>query len=155
MKRFYFNLQKLLNLRIKEEEQVGAELKAAINVVHGIEDELKDLKTRHEDARAAILAEKRKSNMDVFRILVFEEGVGRLKRESQKAKQRLEEAKKAADEVRERYTEAKQNRECLERIRERQYKRYMLRLKAEEQKRLDEVAVTRFMRRDRREKMGV
>jgi flagellar FliJ protein len=155
MKRFAFNLQKLLALRIKEEEQAGAELKAALAVVHGIEDELEDLRQKRGEAEAALLAERRKPSMNVFRILVLEEGGARLFGESERTRARLKEARRKADAVREKYREAKRNRECLERIRERKYKRYMLRIKAEEQKRLDEVAVTRFMQRDRREKLGV
>jgi flagellar export protein FliJ len=155
MRSFQFNLQKLLNLRIKEEELAAAELKAALVVVHGIEDELEHIKVQRRGAEEALLKARSEPSMDIFRILRFEEGMALLAVETRKARKRLMEAQKKADEVREKYRLARQAREGLERIREKQHKRYMLKIKAEEQKLLDEVAVTRFMQHQGREKLSV
>lgn len=145
MKKFRFRLEKVLNLRLKEEEQMRAAFKSAVAQVIRVEQELAGLDAGREEAETLLLRERSRPAMQVLRILLLEEGLVRLALERRKAEMRLEAARTAAERMRLRLQRARRNREQLERIRTRHRKRYEAGMLAEERKTLDEVAVGRYL----------
>jgi flagellar FliJ protein len=148
MRRFRFNLEKILSLRIIEEEQVRAEFKSALAAVAGIEGEIANMEGCRRDAEGVLREVRGQTPMDVRGILVYEAGLGRLAVEIQRARGKLKAAEEAAEEVRARLEEATRKRESLEKMKSKHRKRYEADANAEERKALDEVAVTRFLRQD-------
>lgn len=146
MKRFHFNLEKVLKFREGEQDQVRTEFKAAMEKVHAVERELAELEKERLETQRMLLEEREKPSMMVRRILTLERGLGLLLEAVKNAGRRLGEARAAAEQVRLRFQEAKRNCETLERVKEKQRKRHDKAVQAEEMKRLDEVAVNRFMK---------
>lgn len=146
MKRFHFNLEKVLKFREGERDQVRTEFKAAMEKVHAVERELAELEKERRETQRMLLEEREKPSMMVRRILTLERGLGLLLEAVKNAGRRLGEARVAAEQVRLRFQEAKRNCETLEQVKEKQRKRHDKAVQAEEMKRLDEVAVNRFMK---------
>jgi flagellar FliJ protein len=146
MKRFHFNLEKVLTFREGERDQVRTEFKAAMQKVHAVERELSELERERRETQRMLLTERGRPAMQVSRILTLERGLGLLLEAVKQAGRRLGEARTEAEEVRLRFQEAKRNCETLERLKEKQRRRHEKALQAEEMKRLDEVAVNRFMK---------
>ena len=145
MKRFRFKLEKILGLRSREEEQARNRWKSALAVVRAIEEERRDQERRRKEGFRALLKERSGSSINVQTILVIEAGMDRLAEEVRKTRDRLEEARRAAEQARLVFAEAKRNRERIEKIKERHRRRYDADARREEMKGLDEVAKVRFL----------
>jgi flagellar export protein FliJ len=148
MRRFRFNLEKILDLRAKEEEQIRGEFKAAMAQVRAIEEEMEILENLRRETERDLLKERCQSTMKVARILVYEQGLARLVQEKDRSRQRLVAAEEAAERIRVRLNEAKRRHESLEKMKSRHRRRYDAAVRTEERKTLDEVAVNRFVTQD-------
>ncbi len=150
MIRFRFSLEKILNLRALEEEQVRRELKEALAVVAEIEEELAWLTRIRNSGEEALFVVLNRTPFDASRVLFMQDGLAGVERERVKTASRLKEAVRVMEEVQDRYKEARKERKVLEKIREKQQERHNAVVKAEEIKRLNEVAVDRFFQRSAR-----
>ncbi|MFH1999849.1 MAG: flagellar export protein FliJ [Planctomycetota bacterium] len=146
MARFRFSLEKVHRLRKSELEQVKIEFQAAADAVQRIEDEITEFLGELEETRSALRKEQEKPRIHVRKLLMLEAGVSHLGRAIQKAKERRSQAVLRVESVRIRLQEAEQKSESLKRIKARNKGRFDTAAKADEMKRLDEIAVTRFVR---------
>jgi flagellar export protein FliJ len=147
MKRFRFRLEKVLNLKILEEEQVKVALKAALLEVRRHEDRLDLVAARIREGLEVLAEERTKPSLDLPRLLMLEQGLDRLAGEEKRVKRLLEAAQRAADRVREELKKVRMNRMRLEVIEKKHRARHEADRRAEERKVIDESAVVRFMQR--------
>lgn len=147
MRRFRFSLEKILSLRLREEEQVKSAWKSALAIVNAIEGERREQERIRRDGFRALLMERSAGSMNVQKILVLEAGMDRLVEEIGRTQSRLKDARIAAEQARLLFAEAKRNRERIEKIKERHRRRYEARMRLEEMKGLDEVAKVRFLQK--------
>lgn len=145
MRRFRFSLDRVLNLRRREEEAVRNELRAALAVHRALEKERDDLRARRASCEEGMRAERRRAAMDVPLILLLQEERVRLAAALEAVGERIARARAEADRVRERYRAARVRREQLERLKERHRQRHAAAVRAEEMKAINEVAVGRFL----------
>ena len=115
MIRFRFSLEKILNLRALEEEQVRRELKEALAVVAEIEEELAWLTRIRNSGEEALFVVLNRTPFDASRVLFMQDGLAGVERERVKTASRLKEAVRVMEEVQDRYKEARKERKVLER----------------------------------------
>jgi len=144
MKRFRFRLEKVLNLRAREEDLVKVELKNALIIVKRCENDLQNVENSIREGIEMILKERSRMTLDLPKILLFEHGLDQLVKEKTWVEKLLLAAKQTADEVRDRLMEAALKRKKLEIIENKHKGRHEALVRAEERKILDEVAVVRF-----------
>ena len=147
MKRFRFRLEKVLALRVREEDLVKNEFKTALNDVRLAEADLSRVLRRIAEGAELIRAERSRAALDIRRLLLLEEGQRRVALLEEPARNRLKAAERRAEQVRKRLEEARRDRRRLESVETKHRRRHEADARAEEQRGLDEVAVTRFMRR--------
>lgn len=145
MKRFRFRLEKILQLRIREEEEALSGFRAAMAKVRAVEREMERIEAARRETEEALFAERKKTNLDVSLNLIFQAGLERLAGELLRARERLAQEQQAADQEREFYRFAKLKREQLERVKDRHRRRHEASGRAEEMKGLDEAAKVRFL----------
>jgi flagellar FliJ protein len=136
MKRFQFNLQKVLELRSYRERDAEIELGRAAGELSAIEQRIAAL--ANERAQAA--PERFAQGNGGEAILRYDLYIRRLDKTRD---QLLEEAAKAelkVEKAREEYLEASRDRKVLDKIRERRQREYRKELFAEETKALDDIA---------------
>ena len=154
MKRFQFRLDKILVLRMNEEEQALSVFKTALSRVNAVEQEMASLVASRGEIEDALFGERRKSQLDVQLILILQAGLERNVQDIMHTQHRLDEARKAAESEREKYRLAKLKREQLEKVEERHRIRHEGDVRAEEMKGLDEVAAVRFLKNRTDEVIG-
>lgn len=146
MTRFRFGLEKVLRLRKSELNQVKIEFQAAMDAVHRIEEVIARFRQDMEQARLELRDEQDKPRIQVRRLLVIEAGLGQLDRALKQAEQQKTQALEYVEGIRVRLQEAERRAKSLKRIKARNKARFDAAEKAEDMKRLDEIAVTRYVR---------
>lgn len=146
MKRFRFNLEKVLQLRVNLLDQVRAEFKAVLAEAGRLERIWVALKEERREAQILLLKERERPSMEASRILLLQDGLEQIENEITLARGRLDAALKIVEQQRIKLRTAKQGVDMLERIKAKHYKRYQAAALAEEMKQLNEIAVTRFVR---------
>ncbi|MDR0656292.1 MAG: flagellar export protein FliJ [Treponema sp.] len=135
MRRFHFNLEKVLEWRKYREGETEIELGRAIAALTIIQNSLKENAAKHNQA-----AEERFAQTNIRDIQYYDLYVRRLESEKEKL---LAEAARAAlviEEKRAVYLEASRDRKVLDKLREKREKEYRKTMLAGETKELDDIA---------------
>jgi len=120
VKRFSFNLEKILGLRSHAEQERAAELAAAQGRVAEIEGRIRA--TAREKTRAA--GEQFAPAHSAADILVYERYVNRLDGEAERLEAAAALAELQAGEARDRYIEASREKKILEKLKEKKAEEY-------------------------------
>jgi flagellar FliJ protein len=136
MKRFVFKLEKILQLRKYEEQEAKIELGRALGTLAAIEGQIRSL--AQERSRNAAAQFSPSNSADMIRQYMFY-----LLRLDQKKEELLKDAALAeqkAEEAREVFKAAFQNRQMLDKLKEKKKREYEDAREAEENKVIDDIA---------------
>jgi flagellar FliJ protein len=143
MKRFSFSLEKFLVLRRFEEQEAKTELGRAIGALSEIEQRLRSLAEERSRAAASQFAPENSAAMIqqyMFYLLRLDSAREQLCKEAALAELKVEEAREV-------FRSAHQNREALDRLKEKREKEYKKAVLAEDISLMDEIAGRRAVRK--------
>ncbi|MDR2051974.1 MAG: flagellar export protein FliJ [Treponema sp.] len=144
MKRFHFNLQKALDLRVWREQDAEIELGRAISRFTELTNRLKALAEERFQAAADRFA-RSNSAEDMF---AYERYITRLDSQGEELLKEAAEAEIAVNEKREAYLAASRDRKVLDKLRERRFGEYRRLALREEVKLTDDAASRRFAEKE-------
>jgi flagellar FliJ protein len=136
MKRFSFNMEKVLSLRKFREQETKIELGRAVGALAEIENSIK--RTAAERLHAA--GERFSGGNEAPDILAWDNYITRLDQEAEKLTEDAARAEMVVEEKRGLYLEASRERKVIEKLREKKEKEYRRETLAEETKELDDIA---------------
>ncbi len=145
--KFQFSLQKVLDLRQRLEQEAAVELGRILKLVANAEDEL----SRQEARRKAQLDAWRsgvQGKLDISKLSLHQRGIAILDEEIEEQLALMEELQEAAQKQRQTYLEARHKRRILEKHRDKELAKFRQEVLSDEQLELDDLASTRFARRE-------
>ncbi|NLM96256.1 MAG: hypothetical protein GX175_01325 [Halanaerobiaceae bacterium] len=137
MKGFQFNLEKVLEVRQIEEDQVQELLVKAQKVAREIEENIEYLERKQNDLYQYL---RERTDLQLDEALLYRNFI---KRNRDSIENRKEDLKAQRDIVKERkieYLEKRKNREVLEKLKDKRYKVFQKSVLQKEQKEIDELA---------------
>lgn len=142
MKKFVFELQKILEFRDFEKKQAEAELAKAIAAENEINSQLEQIAIQYKVSKDSV-----KGSFDFNDIISHSRYVNLLDFQKEELFKRLTQAKIFTDQKREVLKECMKKTTALEKLREQQFKQYREAEAYEEAELMDELATTRHMMR--------
>ena len=142
MKRFRFNLEKILSLRANREHETELELGRAAGALSALENDLHGVAEAKHGAAALRFAQGRGMN----EILSYELYIRRLDQTRDRLLERAAQAELAVEEARVAYLEASRDRKILDKLKERRKKEYRKLIAIEDIKTGDDSACGRAAR---------
>ena len=149
MKRFHFQLQKVLELRKYREEEAKVELGRAIGVLSAIESRIKEAAEKRchaarerfggSDMRNSGGISDTVGTQNSFSMLAWDNYITRLDQEVDRLTGEAAQAELAVEEKRERYMEAERDVKVMEKLREKREKEYRKEMFAAETAELDDM----------------
>jgi flagellar FliJ protein len=136
MKRFVFKLEKILQLRKYEEQEAKIELGRALSALAAIEARLRSL----AEERVQAAADQFSSSSSAAMIHQYMLYLLRLDQTKEALLKDAALAEQKAEEAREVFKEAFQNRQMLDKLKEKKEKEYKEEREAEENKAIDDIA---------------
>jgi flagellar FliJ protein len=136
MKRFVFKLEKILQLRKYEEQEAKIELGRALGALAAIEGQIFSLAEERSRNAAAQFSPSNSANMIrqyMLYLLRLDQKKEELLKDAALAEQKVEEAREV-------FKAAFQNRQMLDKLREKKEKEYKEAREAEENKAIDDIA---------------
>jgi flagellar FliJ protein len=136
MKRFVFKLEKILQLRKYEEQEAKIELGRALGALSAIENQLRSLAEERAQAAAAQFSPSNSAAMIrqyMFYLLRLDNRKEELFKEAAMAEQKAEEAREV-------FKAAFQNRRILDKLKEKKEQEYKDAREAEEIRTIDDIA---------------
>jgi flagellar FliJ protein len=147
MSAFKFRLQQVLELREQEEKQVAAKLAEAETVADEARVAQKALETiRQSGSQALRSAHQNEPTIGQLKTIGYV--IEQLNHHIVDAQSRVEMAEQLVTQARTDLTSALQARRVLSRLRDRHFQTWRVEDNAQEMKQMDELALTRFSRRD-------
>ena len=147
MSAFKFRLQQVLELREQEEKQVAAKLAEAETVADEARLAQKALETiRQSGSQALRSAHQNEPTIGQLKTIGYV--IEQLNHHIVDAQSRVEMAEQLVTQARTDLTSALQARRVLSRLRDRHFQTWRVEDNAQEMKQMDELALTRFSRRD-------
>ena len=117
MKKFSYNLQKVLQLRKFREEECKIALGQAISILNEIENKIKETAFRHHNAAL-------QRYITPVQISVWDNYIIRLEQEAQKLEEQAAQAELVVEERRAEYLEASKDLKAIEKHKEKKQKEY-------------------------------
>ena len=149
MKRFHFQLQKVLELRKYREEEAKVELGRAIGVLSAIESRIREAaENRHHAARERFSGGDMCNSVGIsdtggtqnsFSMLAWDNYITRLDQEVDRLTREAAQAELAVEEKRERYMEAERDVKVMDKLKEKREKEYRKEMFAAETAELDDM----------------
>ncbi len=149
MKKFRFKLETVLNVKEKREEQLKHELMRLQALKIQQEQLLKEIKEK----RSYISGEKshnKENGVDIQSLIYYEQYLGVLLHQIDLTKKNIKDFEKKADDKREEVVEASREKKVFEKLKERQFDEFKRMIIYNEQKVLDEAAVSKFNRKEQK-----
>jgi flagellar FliJ protein len=144
MKRFHFNLQKVLDLRAWREQDAEIELGRAISRLTELTNRLKAL----AEERFRAVADRFVRSNSAEDMFTYERYITRLDSQKEELLKEAAEAELAVSERREAYLAASRDRKVLDKLRERRFGEYRRLALREEVKLTDDAASGRFAEKE-------
>jgi flagellar FliJ protein len=141
LKRFQFNLEKVLELRKYREQETRLELGRAVSDLQAIEDQIRETGAARHQAAAA-----RFSSGNILETINYENYINRLDQQKEKLLRDAAAAELVVEEKREIYLEASRDRKIVDRLKEKREKEYRKKMLAEETKEMDDISGGRLAR---------
>ncbi|MCL2266743.1 MAG: flagellar export protein FliJ [Treponema sp.] len=139
MRRFKFNLEKILQIRKFKEEECKNALGQAISVLSAIEMEIKNTALKHHNA-----ASQRFSSTN--EMLSWDIYILRLEQEAASLSQKAAQAELVVEEKREIYLEASRDLKAIEKLKEKQKSEYREKMLNAQMNEVDEITSARLIR---------
>jgi flagellar FliJ protein len=139
MKKYKFNLEKILQLRKFKEEECKLALGQAIGVLNMIENEIKQTALKRHGANT-----KRYENP--AEILLWENYILRLDLEAKNLTEKAAQAEIVVEEKRELYMEAQRDLKAMEKLKEKQMKEHRKEMLNAEMNEVDDITAARLNR---------
>jgi flagellar FliJ protein len=139
MKRYKFNLEKILQLRKFKEEECKLALGQAISALNMIENEIKQTALKRHNATT-----QRYGNPG--EMLLWENYILRLDLEAQKLTEKAAQAEIVVEEKRALYLEAQKDLKAMEKLKEKQQKEYRKEILNAEMNQVDDITAGRLNR---------
>jgi len=137
MKRFKFNLEKILQLRKFREDECKIALGQAISVLNKIENDIKETAVKHHNAAL------QRFN-DSADIASWDMYILRLEMEAEKLTEKAAQAEIVVEEKRALYIEAQRDMKAIEKLKDKQQKEYRKEMLNHEMNAVDELTSSRF-----------
>ncbi len=149
MRAFRFSAQAALRVRQRQEQAAELALSQSLGRLHAVEQALAEWKRKRDQTEQQLSALQGRG--------VQAEELGHYSRHAQYLMQRADEyhaavelARQEVQERQEEWIEARRRRSVVERLRARQYQRYLAECRRETDRELDEVATSKWWKRGRR-----
>jgi flagellar FliJ protein len=137
MKRFKFNLEKILQLRKFREEECKIALGQAVAALNKIENEIMETAVKRHSAASNRFA-------NVGEMLSWENYILRLDREAQRLTEQAAQAEIVVEEKRALYLEASKDLKALEKLKEKQQKEYRKETMNLQMAEVDDITAARY-----------
>jgi flagellar FliJ protein len=147
MKKFSFRLETVLKVKERKEE----ELKRQLMHITGLKIEQEKILQETKNKRAQKIKEKNLENegsLNVARLIYFEQHLNMLLLKIDQTENKIKDLEKQADIKRKEVVEASRERKTFEKLKERDFKLFKQAVLYNEQKDLDEIAITKFNRKE-------
>jgi len=138
MKRFKFNLEKVLQLRQFKEEECKLTLGQAISALNKIENDIKETALKRHSANA------QRFN-DTMEMLSWENYIVRLDLEAEQLAEKAAQAQIVVEQKRAIYMEALRDLKAIEKLKEKQKQEYRKEVLYNEMNQVDELTASRMM----------
>ena len=139
MKRFVFNMEKILQLRKFREEERKLELGQAISVLNAIENKMKETAVKRHTA--AVERFNNPQDMASWDLYIL-----RLEQEAEKLAEDAAQAEIAVEEKRTLYLEASKDLNAMEKLKEKQQKEYRKEMFKTQMNEIDDITAARLIR---------
>lgn len=149
MKKFIFKLETVLNVKERREEQLKHELMK----LQALKIQEEQLLGEVKEKRAYISRQKsdeNKQGTDIQNLIYFEQYLGVLLKKIDDTKKSIKVLEEKADIKRVEVVEASREKKVFEKLKEKQFGEFQRIVIQNEQKVLDEMAVTRFNRKEQK-----
>jgi flagellar protein FliJ len=148
MPKYYFKLQPLLNKEQIYEDECGRELKVIKDALQDEKNKLEKLKNREIECQKELKA-KKQYHITTAELKIYEDYFERLNDDINKSKYLSEEIEKKMETVQDTLLKIMKKRKALEKLKERDKKEYVNNLYLSLNKELDDIAMTRFNKKQR------
>ena len=138
MKRFSFNLEKVLELRQYREQEAKNELGRAISILNAIENNIKQNALVHSRAVQERFTSINDNN-GALSMLAWDNYILRLEQEAERLMEEAAQAELVVEERRAQYLEASRELKVMEKLREKREKEYRKEVFAAETRELDDM----------------
>ena len=141
--KFIFKLQSLLNIKTQTEESLKQELGKAVQKLEREKNKLKKLEFQKEEC-IENLTNKTSQGISVGKIQEYNSYISLLKEKIQLQKENINYAQSIVDKYREQLIKVMQEKEMLEKLKEKKYETYLAEQAKEEQKINDEIVSYKY-----------
>lgn len=148
MKPFVFKLETLLEIRKKHEEKANIKLSQAHAALRTAKEFLQQLQTQQQESFIEFRQKQANKEVSVTDCQVWYNFLSFLKKEIEKQEDVVEKAKQEVLIALKEVEIAMKDRKTVERLKEKRLEQYRIELLKEEQKILDEIAVSRHGRQE-------
>ncbi len=138
MPKFTFKLQALLNVKLQMEDNLKNEMGKAVMKLESEKDILKQINAEIEHYIEEFNLQSGRGTT-VVRLREFNDYISLLRERYEVQKENVNIAQDNVDKIREELIKAVQEREILEKLKERKYKEYLDEINKQEQKLIDEI----------------
>jgi len=143
MRRFQFNLEKILELRRYHERQCELRLGEATGICNALHRQIQERSVRKKD----VFARRGTLGRDISSFLSVEYYTLRMDREMERLRKELERAEAERRERQTEFLEASKKRKILDKLKERKQKLYYREQMKAEQKALDDISSSMYIRK--------
>jgi len=147
VKPFHFKLQTKLDVAVREEQMAKEELYICLRHRDAIMAELLNLDNRIKGLDQSI-KEAMEQSWPLERLLLLKDYLPVLKKKQMETQEKLRQAEEAAENARRILVEKARDTKVLNKLREKEWQMYLEELNKEEQKNIDEIAISSHYRRN-------
>jgi flagellar FliJ protein len=134
MEKFHFNLERVLSLRVRLEDEARLELGRAVSALNAIEEEIRVTGERKDAAQAERFAGTRVND-----ILYYDAYISRLEADTERLLGDRTEAEAVVESAREAYLEKSRDRKSLDKLKDKRKAEYNREAKASENRANDDI----------------
>lgn len=140
---YQFKLEALRRYRQFQEEAIQKEFSEAIKIKELIVNEMNKKRIRRADIEKDLKMQQR-DNQTAAKIALYERYLRKINEEIQLEGRKVVEAEKMCDEKRQKLMNAMKKRKAIEKIKEKDFEKYLATLEHKEAKFINEIALNRF-----------
>ncbi|MFO7731128.1 MAG: flagellar export protein FliJ [Spirochaetia bacterium] len=143
MRKFQFNLEKILELRKYDEQQWEIKLGQVTGRCNGLHKKIEERRS----SRKHTFNQRHLDTGDMRMFMYVENYTRRMDQEITELRAELEQAEKERKDVQEKFLEVSKKRKILDKLKERKQQMYYKQQEKQEQKVLDEISTARYARK--------
>lgn len=143
MKRYRFKLESLLKYRKLSEDKLRQEILLKMQELRKCESQLNLMKSEKQKS-AGEFTQVQLDGINGNHIFLYKNYLNSLAEQVEEQKIEMMKSKKEAEEARKDYLEARKQLETVEKLKEKDFQRYLNEMRISEQKRLDEIAANQY-----------